>query len=100
MGGRAHLRVDHSQPPDEPRLRVLGTDHGGTCLLVDDPINAQKAGQRNRMRASQTPSSTAPSTRMPLEEFAGCPRDTYCTQNPAVEAPPSSHPPGQNEQYS
>src|SRR5919107_3849226 len=59
MGGRAHLRVDHSQPPDEPRLRVLGTDHGGTCLLVDDPINAQKAGQRNRMRASQTPSRVA-----------------------------------------
>src|SRR5215211_4139521 len=58
MGGRAHLSVDHSQPPDEPRLRVLSTDHGRTCLLVDDPINAQKAGQRNRMRASQTPSKS------------------------------------------
>src|SRR5215211_2908436 len=35
---------------------------------------------------------------MPAEEFAGCPGDTYCRQYPAVEAPPASYPPGQNEQ--
>src|SRR5215208_2106977 len=39
----------------------------------------------------------APST-TPAEEFAGCPGDTYCGQYPAVEAPPASYPPAQNEQ--
>ena len=52
----AHLRVDHAQPEDELRLRVLGTDHGGTYLLVDDPADATEASQGSRMRASQTPS--------------------------------------------
>src|ERR687898_126047 len=47
---------DHAQPQDEPRLRVLGTDHAGARLCVDDPADAQEAGQRSRMSASQTPS--------------------------------------------
>jgi transposase len=54
-----HLRLDISQPKDEPRLRVLGADDGGVDLRDDDPANAQKAGARSRMRASQTPSRAA-----------------------------------------
>src|SRR5215204_4218030 len=57
FGDRAHDRVDYAQPEDEPGLRVLVRDDGGSDLLGDDPTDAQKARQRSLMRASQTPSS-------------------------------------------
>src|SRR5688572_2617036 len=57
MGDRAHDRVDYAQPEDEPGLRVLVPDDGGSDLHGDDPTDAQKARQRSLMRASQTPSS-------------------------------------------
>src|SRR5215204_5734420 len=56
MGDRAHSRVDHAQSEDEPRLRVLVRDDGGSDLRGDDPTDAQKARQRGLMRPSQTPS--------------------------------------------
>src|ERR671912_448089 len=56
LGDRAHDRVDYAQPEDEPGLRVLVRDDGGSDLLGDDPTDAQKARQRSLMRASQTPS--------------------------------------------
>src|SRR5919112_806543 len=56
MGDRAYDRVDYAQPKDEPRLRVLVGDDGGSDLRGDDPSDAQKARQRSIMRASQTPS--------------------------------------------
>src|SRR5215208_3371901 len=56
LGDRAHDRVDYAQPKDEPRLRVLVGDDGGSDLRGDDPSDAQKARQRSIMRASQTPS--------------------------------------------
>src|SRR5215216_3216588 len=56
LGDRAHDRVDYAQPEDEPGLRVLVRDDGGSDLLGDDPTDAQKARQCRLMRASQTPS--------------------------------------------
>src|SRR5215211_3198538 len=56
LGDRAHDRVDYAQPEDEPGLRVLVRDEGGSDLLGDDPTDAQKARQCRLMRASQTPS--------------------------------------------
>src|ERR671912_28307 len=56
LGDRAHDRVDYAQPEDEPGLRVLVRDDGGSDLLGDDPTDAQKARHRSLMRASQTPS--------------------------------------------
>src|SRR5215213_2289710 len=56
MGDRAYDRVDYAQPKDEPRLRVLVGDDGGSDLRGDDPSDAQKARQRSIMRSSQTPS--------------------------------------------
>jgi hypothetical protein len=49
-----------SSPEDEPGLRVLVGDDGGSDLPDDDPTDAQKAGQRSLMRASQTPSQSDP----------------------------------------
>src|SRR5215217_1184389 len=57
LGDRAHDRVDYAQPEDEPGLRVLVRDEGGSDLLGDDPTDAQKARQCRLMRASQTPST-------------------------------------------
>lgn len=57
LGCGAHiLRVDLSQPPDESRLRVFGPDHRSIDLCDDDPTDAQKASEGNRVRTSQTPS--------------------------------------------
>ena len=56
LGDRAHDRVDYAQPEDEPGLRVLVRDDGGSDLRGDDPTDAQKARQCRLMRASQTPS--------------------------------------------
>src|ERR671913_532970 len=56
LGDRAHDRVDYAQPEDEPGLRVLVRDDGGSDLLGDDPTDTQKACQCRLMRASQTPS--------------------------------------------
>ena len=39
----------------------------------------------------------APSSTTPAEETAGRPGDAYGGQYPAVEAPPASYPPGQQE---
>src|SRR5215203_606857 len=58
LGDRAHDRVDYAQQEDEPGLRVLVRDDGGSDLLGDDPTDAQKACQKSLMRASQTPSKT------------------------------------------
>src|SRR5215207_8048075 len=58
LGDRAHDRVDYAQPEDEPRLRVLVRDDGGSDLRGDDPTDAQKARQCSLMRASQTPSQS------------------------------------------
>src|SRR5215217_2362601 len=68
LGDRAHDRVDYAQPEDEPGLRVLVRDDGGSDLLGDDPTDAQKARQCRLMRASQTPSNTSihPSDPCPL----------------------------------
>src|SRR5215218_6925242 len=68
LGDRAHDRVDYAQPEDEPGLRVLVRDEGGSDLLGDDPTDAQKARQCRLMRASQTPSNTSihPSDPWPL----------------------------------
>src|SRR5215203_921745 len=59
LGDRAHDRVDYAQLEDEPRLRVLVRDDGGSDLRGDDPTDAQKARQRGLMRPSQTPSENA-----------------------------------------
>src|SRR5215207_380998 len=59
LGDRAHDRVDYAQPEDEPGLRVLVRDDGGSDLLGDDPTDAQKARQCRLMRASQTPSKAS-----------------------------------------
>ena len=59
LGDRAHDRVDYAQPEDEPGLRVLVRDDGGSDLRGDDPTDAQKARQCRLMRASQTPSMGA-----------------------------------------
>ena len=44
LGDRAYDRVDFAQPEDEPGLRVLVGDDGGSDLPDDDPTDAQKAG--------------------------------------------------------
>src|SRR5215213_11437178 len=59
LGDRAHARVDYAQPQDEPGLRVLVRDDGGSDLRSDDPTDAQKARQSSLMTASQTPSYTS-----------------------------------------
>jgi putative transposase len=69
LGDRAHDRVDYAQPEDEPGLRVLVRDDGGSDLRGDDSTDAQKARQCRLMRASQTPSravcrSSAPRARI------------------------------------
>jgi transposase len=56
VGDRENLRVDHTQPQDEPRLRVLGTDHGGVDLRGHDQADGTQAGEGGRVKASQTPS--------------------------------------------
>src|SRR5215203_4147524 len=57
LGDRAHDRVDYAQPEDEPGLRILVGDDGGSDLRGDDPTDAQKTRQRSLMRTSQTPSN-------------------------------------------
>jgi Transposase DDE domain len=59
VGDRENLRVDHTQPQDEPRLRVLGTDHGGVDLRGHDQADGTQAGEGGRVKASQTPSRAA-----------------------------------------
>src|SRR5215207_10180525 len=59
LGRGAHIRVDLSQPPDELRLRVFGPDHRSVDLCDNDPTDAQKASEGDRVRASQTPSTAA-----------------------------------------
>src|SRR5215212_3219356 len=56
LGGGAHIRVDLSQPPDESRLRVFDPDHRSVDLCDDDPTDAQKASEGDRVRTSQTSS--------------------------------------------
>ena len=54
LGDRAHDRVDYAQPEDEPGLRVLVRDDGGSDLRGDDPTDAQKARQSSLMRPSHS----------------------------------------------
>src|SRR5215208_3689482 len=56
LGDRAHDRVDHAQPEDEPGLRVIVRDDGSSDLRGDDPADAQKTRQCRLMMTSQTPS--------------------------------------------
>src|SRR5215218_3217329 len=58
LGDRAHDRVDHAQPEDEPGLRVLVRDDGSSDLRGDDPADAQKTRQCRLMTTSQTPSES------------------------------------------
>src|SRR5215211_1761094 len=71
LGDRAHDRVDYAQPEDEPGLRVLVRDEGGSDLLGDDPTDAQKARQCRLMRASQTPSYSDLQCGWPVQTATG-----------------------------
>src|SRR5215211_101418 len=90
LGDRAHDRMDHAQPEDEPRLRVLVRDDGGSDLHSDDPTDAQKARHSSLMRASQTPLRTALLSRMRHREV---PR-IHLPRTPVNKGKEDTHPRG------
>src|SRR5215212_2019875 len=55
-------------------------------------------GGLHRREAPSSPATTARSTNTPFEQGPRGPRYAYGGQDPAVEAPPAGHPPGQDEQ--